>query len=192
MAGLEALVAAASKNGTAPVEDWDPPYCGDIGLGIARDGQWTYRGGRIGRPALVKLFSRVLRRDADGRHYLVTPAEKVDVIVVDAPFRAVEMQVDGVGDAQTLTFRTNTDDVVVCGDDHPLVFREESRSGGLKPYLLVRGRLEALLTRAVYMDLVGLARPVQGAQVDGAMKADGLMPALEIVSHGACFPLVAG
>ena len=128
-------------------------------MSIGADGVWYYQGSPIGRMALVKLFARVLRRDADGRHFLVTPVEKVDVRVADAPFLAVEMQTDGVGDAQHLTFRTNVDDVVCCGPAHPLKFVVEDGSGGLKPYVLVRGRLEALLTRAIYYDLVELAVP---------------------------------
>lgn len=160
ISGLEGLVQAARTLGEAPVEIWDPPYCGDIGLAIARDGTWSYRGSPISRHALVKLFARVLRRDSDGRHYLVTPSEKVDVSVEDAPFRAVEMQVDGHGRKQMLTFRTNVDDVVVCGPAHPLRFEVEAHSGGLKPYLRVRGRLDALVTRSLYMDLVALAQPV--------------------------------
>ncbi|MEO1282720.1 MAG: DUF1285 domain-containing protein [Pseudomonadota bacterium] len=187
MARLDALVAAASTNGTAPVDQWDPPYCGDIGLRIARDGAWSYGGTPINRAQLVKLFARVLRRDSNGRHYLVTPAEKVDVIVEDAPFRAVEMQVDGIGDDQTLTFRTNLDDIVVCGPDHPLVFRTEPGTGGLKPYVFVRGRLEALVTRAVYMDLVALARPSHGVEGDLSASTDDM---LEVVSGGASFPLI--
>ena len=94
---------------------------------IRNDGVWFYQGSPIGRKPLVRLFSRVLRKDADGRHYLVTPVEKVDVAVDDAPFLAVEMEVSGSGEAQVLTFRTNVDDVVRCGAQHPLRFVEESR-----------------------------------------------------------------
>lgn len=157
ISGLAEIVAAAAGHGPAPVDMWNPPYCGDIGLRIGRDGTWYYRDSPIGRPAMVKLFARVLRRDDDGRHYLVTPAEKVDVFVEDAPFLAVEMQVDGEGREQVITFRTNVDDLIVCGPDHPIHFRTEDGSGGLKPYVRVRGRLEALLTRAVTAELVDLA-----------------------------------
>ena len=101
LAGLEALFAEQAGDRLPPVEQWNPPYCGDIGMRIARDGVWHYRGSPIGRKPMVKLFSRVLRRDEDGRHYLVTPVEKVDVEVEDAPFLAVEMDVSGVGAAQT-------------------------------------------------------------------------------------------
>jgi hypothetical protein len=140
----------------APVEDWHPPYCGDIGLKIRRDGTWLYRDSPIRRPALVKLFAGVLRKDEDARTYLVTPAEQVDVEVEDAPFLAVEMETSGRGREQQLVFRTNVDDVVACGSEHPLRFCEEQPGRGLKPYVLVRGRLEALLTRALLLDLVEL------------------------------------
>ena len=157
IAGLEAILKGQEGQGPAPVEKWNPPYCGDIGMAIRRDGVWLYQGSPIGRKPLVRLFSRVLRCDEDGRHYLVTPVEKVDVAVDDAPFLAVEMEVIGTGREQVLTFRTNVDDVVRCGPERPLRFAIEAVSDGLKPYLLVRGRLEALLSRPIYYDLVELA-----------------------------------
>lgn len=163
---LAALASALEHRGPAPVEQWSPPYCGDIGLAILADGSWTYGGSPIRRDALVKLFARVLRRDSDGRHYLVTPAEKVDIAVADAPFLAVEMQIDGEGDGQQLTFRTNVDDIVQCGPSHPLRFELEPGSDGFKPYLHVRGRLEALLSRALVYDLAGLAVPRDAAAPD--------------------------
>jgi hypothetical protein len=178
ISGLEAILKAAASRGVAPVERWNPPYCGDIGLAIRADGIWEYRGSPIGREALTKLFARVLRKDEDGRHYLVTPTEKVDVRVADAPFVAVEMQVDNPGPGQVLLFRTNVDDIVRCGPAHPLRFQAQQPGGGLKPYVSVRGRLEALLTRSLYLDLVELADASGGAGV----------PA--IVSGGATFPLV--
>jgi uncharacterized protein len=180
IAGLEALLRGAAGRGPAPVDKWNPPYCGDIGLAILRDGTWTYQNSPIGRKALVTLFARVLRKDADGRTYLVTPAEQVDVQVADAPFLAVEMEVRGTAQAQALIFRTNVDDIVTCDADHPLRFAAEPGSGGLKPYLLVRGRLEALVTRAVYQDLVALA-------VEDQTRPDRL----GVWSGGAFFPLEA-
>ena len=177
--GLEAILRAQAGKGPAPVERWNPPYCGDIGMTIRADGTWFYQGSPIGRMALVKLFAGVLRRDADGRHYLVTPVEKVDVAVADAPFMAVEMEVRGEGAARTLVFRTNVDDIVACGPANPLRFAIEAAAGGLKPYLAVRGRLEALVTRALYYDLVELAEPID--------QAGGL----GIRSGGALFPLAA-
>ena len=164
--GLEALLKSQADGKLPPVETWDPPYCGDIGMAIKADGLWTYQGSPIGRIALVKLFARVLRREADGRYFLVTPVEKVDVRVEDAPFLAVEMQVDGTGPHQQLTFRTNVDDIAVCGPQHPLRCEVEAGSEGLKPYVKVRGRLEALVTRAVYYDLVELAVPRDEADPD--------------------------
>ena len=157
LSGLEALLKEQAGDRLPPVEKWNPPYCGDIGMAIRRDGVWLYQGSPIGRKPLVRLFSRVLRCDEDGRHYLVTPVEKVDVAVDDAPFLAVEMEVIGTGREQVLTFRTNVDDVVRCGPERPLRFAIEAVSDGLKPYLLVRGRLEALLSRPIYYDLVELA-----------------------------------
>jgi hypothetical protein len=163
--GLDTLMRAAAESGEAgarPVEKWNPPYCGDIGMKIRRDGTWAYQGSPIGRIALVKLFASILRKDDDGKTYLVTPTEKVDVEVEDAPFLAVEMAVSGEGRDQTLTFRTNVDDVVTLNADHPLRFEKSDPDGGMKPYILVRGRLEALCTRTVYMELVALAEPKDG------------------------------
>ena len=177
LGGLEAMLKAQSGDKLPPVDKWDPPYCGDIGMAIKRDGTWMYQGSPIGRKPLVRLFARVLRRDADGRHYMVTPVEKIDVTVEDAPFLAVEMEVSGVGESQRLVFRTNVDDVVDCGPEHPIRFEEEAGSGGLKPYVLIRGRLEALVTRAVYYDLVELA-----------VERDG---EAGIWSNGRFFPLAA-
>lgn len=180
LSGLEALLKEQAGDRLPPVDRWNPPYCGDIGMRIRNDGVWFYQGSPIGRKPLVKLFSRVLRKDEDGRHYLVTPVEKVDVAVDDAPFLAVEMEVSGVGESQVLTFRTNVDDVVRCGPQHRLKFVEELPDGGLKPYLLVRGRLEALVTRALYYDLVELAVPAN----DGT-------DTLVVWSEGVPFPVAA-
>jgi hypothetical protein len=186
--GLESLLKAGSAGKIPPVEHWDPPYCGDIGMAIRADGVWTYQGSPIGRMALVKLFASVLRRDPNARHFLVTPVEKIDVTVEDAPFLAVEMQVDGEpGPSQQLVFRTNVDDIVRCGPANPLAFRLEEPNGGLKPYLLVRGRLEALVTRALYYDLIELAVPE-----DGAMSPDPRgEPRLVIWSSGQAFQVEA-
>lgn len=163
-AGSDAALAALMQNAQCggevsppPVESWDPPYCGNIGMTISRDGRWLYQGSPIGRAALVKLFASILRKDADGRTYLVTPAERVDVEVEDAPFLAVELAVSGEGRDQRLTLRTNVDDVVTIDRAHPIRFAASEPDGGLKPSVLVRGRLEALCTRAVYAELVELA-----------------------------------
>ena len=155
-AGLEALIARAARagKGLPPVERWNPDFCGDIDMEIRADGTWFYLGTPIGRAPLVQLFSTVLRKDADGRTYLVTPVERVGIRVVDAPFVAVEMNVAGEGADRVLTFRTNVGDVVEAGPEHPLRFVDEPETGGLKPYLLVRGRLEALVARPVMYELV--------------------------------------
>jgi len=154
---LAGLSQSLSARPLPPVECWQPPYCGDIGLKIQPDGTWLYRGSPIKRESLVRLFASVLRKDADGRTYLVTPAEKVDVEVEDAPFLAVEMEVCGRGRAQLLILRTNVDDVMRCGPEHPLRFALQEPGGGLKPYVLVRGRLEALFTRPLVYELAALA-----------------------------------
>ena len=176
LGGLEALLRDASARGRPPVEHWNPPYCGDIGLKIARDGIWFYQGSPIGRMPMVKLFANVLRRDADEKYYLVTPVEKVDVEVEDAPFLAVEMEVRGHGRDQSLIFRTNVDDGVECGPGNPMRFQVQAGSGGLKPYVLVRGRLEALVTRAVYYDLVGLAAPGSSSNSNGIWSGGDFFP----------------
>lgn len=177
--GLESLVAAARADRLPPVEAWDPPYCGDIGMAIRADGTWTYQGSPIGRQAMVKLFARILRKDADGRTWLVTPVEKVDVAVADAPFLAVEMEIEGAGAAQTVVLRTNVDDIVRVGPDHPLRFEREAATDGVKPYVLVRGRLEALVTRAVMFDLVALAEPAMiGGRAVLAVRSGGTLFAI--------------
>lgn len=155
--GLEALIQRATRagKGAAPVERWNPDFCGDLDMEIKADGTWFYLGTPIGRMPLVQLFSSVLRKDADGKTYLVTPVEKVGIRVEDAPFLAVEMNVSGEGDNQVITFRTNVGDVVEVGPDKPLRFVDEDGTGGLKPYVLIRGRLEALLARPVMYELVG-------------------------------------
>lgn len=161
--GLEALRAAAAGAATPrDVGRWSPPYCGDIGLAIRADGVWTYQGSAITRMGLVKLFASILRKDEDGRTYLVTPVEKVDCAVADAPFLAVEMAVSGEGREQVVSVRTNVDDVVSIGPDHPLRFEVQQPGGGLKPYVRVRGRLEALLTRPLYHDLVSMLTEHEG------------------------------
>jgi len=174
--GLAALIEATDGR-RRPVESWNPPYCGDIGLRIRADGSWVYGGSPFRRMALVMLFASVLRRDDDDRTYLVTPAEKILVTVDDAPFLAVEMEVEGSGPGQTLTFRTNVDDIVRCGPHNPLRFASDAY-GGIKPYLLVRGRLEALLTRPLVHDLIELATPAT-ANTPAGIRSGGAFFALE-------------
>ena len=162
-AGLAGLVAQAGQAAKArPVERWDPPYCGEIDMRIGADGTWSYRGSPIGREALVRLFASILRREPDGRHVLVTPVEKVGIEVADAPFLAVEVVAGGEGRDKVLTFRTNVGDLVVAGPEHPLRFETEPETAGLKPYLRVRGRLDALASRALAQELVAMADEQDG------------------------------
>lgn len=160
-AGLEALIsrAASTGKGLPPVEKWNPEFCGDLDMEIRADGTWFYMGTPIGRAPLVRLFSTVLRKDEDGKTYLVTPVEKVGIRVEDAPFVGVEMNVSAQGADQILTFRTNVGDVVAAGADHPMRFEIAGDNEELKPYLHVRGRLEALISRALMYDIVELGRP---------------------------------
>jgi hypothetical protein len=163
---LAALIARAAgdtnaKSGLPPVERWNPPFCGDLDMEIRSDGTWFYMGTPIGRQPLVRLFSTVLRKDDDGKTYLVTPVEKVGIRVQDAPFVAVEMAVSGEGDEQKLTFRTNVGDVVEVGPEHLLRFEIKGENDELKPYLHVRGNLEALVSRPVMYDLVELGVHVE-------------------------------
>jgi len=156
--GLAALIGRADTSGKVPppVDKWNPPFCGDLDIRISTDGAWHYLGTPIGRPALVRLFASVLRRDEDGRHYLVTPVEKIGITVDDAPFLAVELHVQGSKETQLITFRTNVGDVVVVDADHPLRFETDPANDGLKPYVRVRGRLEALLSRPLLYQLADL------------------------------------
>ncbi|GAJ90661.1 DUF1285 domain-containing protein [Agrobacterium sp. SHOUNA12C] len=171
-ASLAALISRAAgdsggrKKGLPPVERWNPPFCGDIDMEIRADGTWFYMGTPIGRAPLVRLFSTVLRKDADEKTYLVTPVEKVGIRVVDAPFVAVEMSVTERDGKRLLTFRTNVGDVVEAGREHPIRFVICGDNDELKPYLHVRGRLEALVTRAVMYDLVELGETVEIAGRD--------------------------
>ncbi len=165
--GLAALVSRlgdGSGRGPAPVERWNPPFCGDIDMRIAADGTWFYCGTPIGREAMVRLFASVLRKDEDGRTYLVTPVEKCGITVDDAPFLAVAMSLEGEGRDRVIGFRTNVGDAVIVDDDHPLHFDLDPENGGLKPRVLVRGRLEARLARPVLYDLVELG---ETATVEG-------------------------
>jgi uncharacterized protein len=150
---LKGLSAARAAKGPPPVHLWNPPFCGDIDMRIAQDGTWFYMNSPIGRKPLVQLFSSVLRHDEDGKYYLVTPVEKVGIRVEDAPFTAVRMTVEGEGPTQSIRFETNVDDEVTVDAAHPLRFVEEEGTGGLKPYVLVRARLEALVSRALFYDL---------------------------------------
>jgi hypothetical protein len=171
--GLEGIVAALprEKRGPPPVEKWNPPFCGDIDMKIAADGTWFYQKTPIGRPALVKLFASVLKREGD-KYFLVTPVEKVGLIVVEAPFLAVELKVENNARGQALSFRTNVDDWVEAGPGHALRFEPEPE-GGLKPFLHVRRELWAKVTRPLFYDLVELGeeRTIDGKAMFGVVSA---------------------
>ena len=170
-AGLDGLAAMLPKEGgrgLPPVHLWNPPFCGDIDMRIASDGTWFYEKSPIGRIGLVRLFSSVLKRE-DDKYFLVTPVEKVGIVVDDAPFTAVELRVDHAADGCTLSFRTNVDEWVAAGPGHALRFEEDAGNGGLAPYLHVRRDLWAKVTRALFYDLVDLGeeRDVGGKAMFG-------------------------
>lgn len=152
---LSDIAALGAENRLPPVEKWDPEHCGDSRMRIASDGTWYHEGSPIGRPAMVRLFSTILRREPDGGYVLVTPVEKLSITVDDAPFVAVEMKSEGEGQARRLAFRLNTGDLVLADADHPL--RVVARADGPHPYLTVRKGLDALIARPVYYELVDLA-----------------------------------
>jgi hypothetical protein len=160
--GLSAMIAElerlAKEQGGGkripPVDQWNPAYCGDVGIEIRADGTWWHQGGRMTREALVRLFASVLRKDADGLTYLVTPGEKILVRVEDAPFLAVRVDRAGEGRAQTLVFTTNMGDVVAAGPDHPIRVRTDPETQEPRPYVRVRGRLEARILRAPFYEMV--------------------------------------
>jgi hypothetical protein len=169
---LDGLTAAATEasaagHGLPPVHLWNPPFCGDLDIRIAADGTWFYLGTPIGRPALVRLFSTVLKREHE-KYYLVTPVEKVGILVDDAPFLAVEMIKDSGAEGPVLRFRTNVGDWVTCDAEHRLRFAKAA-DDGLTPYVHVRADLWAKLTRSLYYDLVdmGEERMVDGRALFG-------------------------
>ena len=145
------IARLADADSLPPVERWHPTHCGDSEMRIARDGTWFHQGSPIGRVAMVRAFSRILRREPEGGFVLVTPVEKLDIAVEDAPFVAVELKAEGEGRDARLAFRLNTGDLVTADAEHPLRFVEHP--DGPHPYLLVRGGLEALVARPVYYEL---------------------------------------
>lgn len=178
---IASLQREASSGGVAkgppPVERWNPPFCGDSYIEILRDGTWRHEGVRMTRESLVRLFASILRKDADGITYLVTPVEKVSVKVEDAPFLVVRADRAGAGRAQTIAVTTNMGDVAAVGPEHPL--RVETTNGEPRPYVLVRGRLEARVLRAPFYELVDWAE--EEATPEG--------PRLGVWSGGAFFPV---
>jgi hypothetical protein len=178
----EALASAArgaARRGPAPVHLWNPPFCGDLDMRIARDGTWFYLGTPIGRKPLVRLFASILKREED-RYYLVTPVEKVGITVDDAPFVAVDFTAEGAGQGQRLTFSTNVEDVVTAGPANPIRVARDPASGEPAPYVMVRRGLEALIDRKSFYRLVelGVTETVAGRGLFG------------LWSDGAFFPII--
>ncbi len=175
MPSLDDIARLVGDRKLPPVELWNPTHCGDSEMRIAADGTWFHMGTPIGRAPLWKLFSTILRREPDGRHVLVTPVEKLDIVVDDAPFIAVELTSEGEGENRRLGFRLNSDDHVIAGPDHPLRV-DTAEDGTPRPYLHVRGGLEALVARPLFYELADLAI------------AEGHKP-LGLWSGGAFFPI---
>lgn len=153
--GLMASVQAATKRGPPPLDQWNPPFCGDIDMRIARDGTWFYQGTPIGRAPLVKLFASILKIE-DGKYFLVTPVEKVGITVDDAPLLAVDFEAQGEGAAQTLRFFTKTEDEVVASAENPLRIDRDLETGEPAPYVHVRRGLWALIDRKSFYRLIEL------------------------------------
>ncbi|UWQ91776.1 DUF1285 domain-containing protein [Rhodobacteraceae bacterium M382] len=159
--GIAASIKASKGRGLPPVHLWNPPFCGDLDMRIARDGTWFYLGTPIGRFELVKLFSSILKLE-DGKYFLVTPVEKVGITVDDAPFVAVDFEPEGNGTAQVLTFSTHVGDTAVAGPDHQIRVVRDPETGEPSPYVHIRDGLEALIDRKSFYRLVDL-----GAHHDG-------------------------
>lgn len=172
------LAQVPKTKGLPPVHLWNPAFCGDIDMRIARDGTWFYQGTPIGRKPMVRLFSTIMRRDGD-QYFLVTPVEKVGIKVDDAPFVAVRLDVRGKGEDQVLVFVTNVDDEVEAGGDHPLRVVIDPLTQEPSPYVHVRANLEALIHRNVFYQLVELAVP---HSIDGQSW-------LGVWSRGEFFPI---
>ncbi len=183
LSGLEALISRAGGNekGLPPVDKWNPEYCGEIPMEIKADGTWFYMGTPIGRHSLARLFSTVLRKDEDGKTYLVTPVERIGITVEDAHFLIVEMNAHEREGEQVITFRTNMDDVFEAGPDNPIHFVTAENNEGVKPYVRVRARLEGLLARPVMYELIAHGEEIE---VNGVNM-------FSIRSNGAVFPIMS-
>lgn len=154
--------AAGARRGPPPVHLWNPPYCGELDIRIARDGQWWYLGTPIGRVELVRLFASVLKRE-DGRFYLVTPVEKIGIRVDDAPFVAVDFRVEGDGPDREIVFVTNVGDETVAGPENPIRVERDPETGEPAPYVHVRRGLEALIDRKSFYRLVEICEHAEVA-----------------------------
>lgn len=170
---LAEVARALAEKRLPPVEKWNPTHCGDSEMRIARDGTWFHQGTPIGRPAMVALFSTILRREADDGYVLVTPDEKLDIAVDDAPFIAVEVKSEGQARDRQLAFRLNTGDLVVADAEHGLRFEEHD--GEPRPYLHVRAGLEALVVRPVFYELAEMALS-DGGEPPGVWSAGQFFP----------------
>lgn len=177
--GLAASVRKAAKKGPPPVHLWNPPFCGDLDMRIARDGTWFYLGTPIGRPALVRLFASVLRKDDDA-YFLVTPVEKVGITVDDAPFVAQDFRSEGDGAARRLVFTTNVGDETEAGPDHPIRVVRDAETGEPSPYVHVRADLEALIDRKSFYRLVDLGEhdQIEGRSWFGVRSGGRFFPIL--------------
>jgi len=147
--------------GLPPVDQWHPNAVGEVDIFIARNGQWFYNGSPMEREALVRLFSTVLRKDEDDCYYLVTPVEKMKIQVEDVPFVALTLRVEGEGRAQQLYLMTGVGDEILLGREHPLRVQLDPATQEPAPYVLIRGRLEALVARSVYYELAELVEPME-------------------------------
>lgn len=178
--GLTASLSALPKRkGPPPVHLWNPPYCGEIDIRIARDGTWFHEGTPIGRQGLVNLFSSILKKE-DDRYFLVTPVEKVGITVEDAPLLAVDFDVTDKGPDQVLTFHTKTDDHVDAGPENPIRVARDAETGEPSPYVRIRGGLEALIDRKSFYRLIELGTHEE--------TADGSWFGLR--SKGMFFPII--
>ncbi|MCY4261435.1 MAG: DUF1285 domain-containing protein [Rhodobacteraceae bacterium] len=188
-AAAEALAKAArraAEHGPPPVHLWNPPFCGDLDMRIARDGTWYYLGTPIGRMAMVRLFSSIIRKDED-RYVLVTPVEKVGITVDDAPFVAVDFEVSGEGQGQEVTFRTNVEETVTASRTRPIRVEHDPDTGEVSPYILVRANLEALIDRKSFHRLVEMCvhEPHKGQSWFGLWSSGiffPIIPSKDIVS----------
>lgn len=178
--GIETIYSfsKSNKKSLPPIEKWNPPFCGDIDMTISKSGKWYYMGSEIKRPAMVKLFSGILRLESDNSYYLVTPVEKVRIQVEDAPFVAVAITKEQSEGMNTVTFRTNLNDEIVLSKENPLSI-EIKKNDEPSPYITVRNNLRALISRSVYYELVDLAETIL---IDG-------VPYLAIKSKGEIFKI---
>ena len=178
--GIETIYSfsKSNKKSLPPIEKWNPPFCGDIDMTISKSGKWYYMGSEIKRPAMVKLFSGILRLESDNSYYLVTPVEKVRIQVEDAPFVAVAITKEQSEGMKTVTFRTNLNDEIVLSKENPLSI-EIKKNDEPSPYITVRNNLRALISRSVFYELVDLAETIS---IDG-------VPYLAIKSQGEIFKI---